>query len=101
MTSEPYRLDDGSSLSRDEPRKVVRWLDGVVFRCPCSQRQCYIAEKNHTISFDQNDVMTLEPSIGSRPGSGGKGTPRNWCHFWLRHGQVELCGDAQCPGSYL
>ena len=81
-------------------RVVVPWSDGVVFRCPCDERQCYLASPPHTITFDAEGVLHVEPSIGykARP---DLGRPQNWCHFYLRNGEAEILEDSQCPGAAL
>lgn len=97
--SEPlYRKseEDGAHLRIGE-RLVNTFGDGVLFRCPCDQRVCYAAE-NHQITFDDDGVLTLDPSCGYAANSEH---PQNWCHFWLRDGKVEMVGDSGCPGRDL
>ena len=74
------------------------WSEGVVFRCPCDHRQMYVASPPHTITFDAEGVLTVNASCGYK---GNSQQPQNWCHFWLRDGDVEMCSDAQCPGANL
>ena len=72
------------------------WAEGVAFQCPCGERQCYVAAPPHTITFDGSNVLTLDPSCGFK----ARGhLPQNWCHFFLKNGQVEMCSDAKCPGG--
>ena len=85
-------------LSRVGERVVVPWADGVMFRCPCDERQLYVASPPHEITFDSEGVLTLDPSCGYRASEHPK-RPQNWCHFWLKNGTPEMCDDAKCPGS--
>ena len=45
--------------------------------------------------------MTLHASCGYREKrkEGEVVRPANWCHFWIKSGEVEMCGDSQCPGG--
>ena len=78
-----------------QPGAVVEWDDGVVFRCPCGERQVYVRSPLHPISFDPDGALTIDGSIGSNA-RGDHGT--NWCHFYVCNGVAEMCGDAMCPG---
>ena len=78
---------------------MVPWNDGVVFRCPCDERQIYVASPPHTITFDDDGRLTLNGSVGSKEIRGPGGRPSNWCHFWVWGGTPEMCSDAQCPGG--
>ena len=91
-----YRRGTAEELKNVGSRAVVPWADGVVFRCPCDERQVYI--QTHTITFDAEGVLTLHPSCGYRE-KDSPPRPQNWCHFWLKDGEVEMCGDAKCPGG--
>lgn len=75
------------------------WHNGVVFLCPCEDRQVYIASPPHTITFDDEGVLTLDPSCGYKARSAGRS--RNWCHFWVQNGQFKMCEDSKCPGVTL
>ena len=74
------------------------WFAGVVFRCPCDERQVYIASPPHTISFDSEDALTVNASCGYKARAG---RPSNWCHFWIKDGKASMCSDAKCPGANL
>lgn len=80
--------------------KVIPWNKGVVFRCPCNERQVYIASPPHDITFDDHGLLTLNPSVGSKEKAGWD-RPKNWCHFWIKSGTPEMCTDAGCPGAKL
>ena len=77
---------------------VIPWQDGVVFRCPCGYRTVYIASPPHTIEFDDDGVLTLDPSCGYKARENLK-RPQNWCHFHIKGGSATMCSDAQCPGG--
>lgn len=81
-------------------REVMEWSDGVVFMCPCGERQAYVASPPHTITFDSDGVLTLDPSCGYRA-KPDLNRPQNWCHFYIKDGHPEMCDDAQCPGAGL
>ena len=78
--------------------EVMDWQNGIVFFCPCDGRRVYITSPPHTVLFDAEGVLTLEPSIGSHE---NESHPQNWCHFWLKDGKVEMCADTKCPGANL
>ena len=80
------------------PGTVVPWQKGVIFKCPCGERQVYIASPPHTIEFDEEGILTVTASIGSKPDPSRDRKP-NWCHFHIKGGVPEMCGDAKCPGS--
>ena len=75
---------------------VVPWDEGVVFRCPCDERQVYVASPPHTISFGADGALTLDGSVGMRAHGDHE---RNWCHFWIKGGVAEMCADAGCLGK--
>ena len=91
---------------------VLAWENrAVVFLCPCGGREVYVTSPPHTISFPDNQLH-LDGSVGSRPIAGEKdfrlvhgealhNLPANWCHFFVKDGVYEMCGDAQCPGRNL
>ena len=81
-------------------RTVVSWNEGVVFRCPCDERQVYISSKIHSISFDEEGLLTLNGSCGYNEKKSLK-RKQNWCHFFIKNGEIEMCGDSECPGSKL
>ena len=72
----------------------------IVFSCPCGEREVYVIDPPHGISFDADERLTIEGSCGlrARPSIG---RPANWCHFFIRGGEYEMCGDSQCPGKEL
>ena len=73
---------------------VVPWNEGVVFKCPCNERQCYVSSPPHkSIKFDSEGILTIKPSLGYRA-KGDK--PENWCHFYITQGRFEMCNDAKC-----
>ena len=81
-------------------RAVVPWNDGVVFRCPCDDRQVYIATPPHEIAFDAEGVLTVNQSMGYRAKPNmDPPRPQNWCHFHIKQGNPTMCDDAQCPGA--
>ena len=85
-----------SSVLKSGTHDVIKWQNGVAFKCPCeSERTVVISEKVHRISFDPDGVLTLNPSVAYHA---SETRPQNWCHFWLKEGDVKMCGDAQCPG---
>ena len=77
---------------------VVPWNNGVVFRCPCGERQVYIASPPHTITFDEEGLLHVDPSLGykARP---DLDRPTNWCHFNINNGIPSMHSDSKCPGS--
>ena len=74
------------------------WASAVEFRCPCGERVVYVTEPPHKIEFDDDERLTLDGSCGSRE-QPHLGQPANWCHFFIKGGEVEMCGDAKCPGG--
>ena len=78
----------------------MTWSDGVVFKCPCGERDVYVSQPPHTIDFDDDELMTLDGSVGSRVDD-SRDRAANWCHFWIRGGEHEMASDAQCPGGSL
>ena len=79
-------------------REVMDWHNGIVFMCPCDNEQRYITSPPHTISFNDDGVLTLDPSIGYRARQ-NLNRKENWCHFYIKEGHPTMCGDAQCPGA--
>lgn len=82
----------------------------LVFCCPCGGREVYVTSPPHEIEFDQDEKLTLNGSVGSRAVEGPHDfrlvhgevlhdLPASWCHFFVKNGEVEMCGDAQCPGG--
>ena len=92
-----YRKGTENELGKGSAA-VVPWDNGVVFRCPCDERQVFISQSIHKITFDEDGRLTLNGSCGykARPGIG---RPANWCHFWIKGGTPEMCEGAQCPGG--
>ena len=92
-----YVLAEEKDLGKVEGA-VVPWSKGVIFECPCRERHTYIGSPPHTIEFDAEGILTIGPSIGSKPDPSRDRKP-NWCHFHIKGGVPEMCGDAECPGS--
>ena len=90
-----YVRERGNDLGKGS-RAVVTWNEGVVFRCPCDERQVYVSSPPHTITFDAAGRLTLDGSVGSRA-RGGR--PANWCHFHIKAGVPTMCGGVKCPGA--
>ena len=90
-------------------RAVVPWNEGIVFRCPCDERQIYVASPPHKIEFDDEGLLTLDGSVGSRKqlrlpsedmdSEDWKHRAKNWCHFWIKGGVLEMCSGTKCPGG--
>ncbi len=85
---------------------VLCWEnDAVIFACPCGGREVYVTSPPHTITFSEDGKLTLDGSVGSKEGwkmvrgVGIDDLPKNWCHFWLKDGEPEMCDDAKCPGG--
>ena len=113
-----YSKADNVDMKRPltEPGPVLaygREPSEIVFACPCGGREVYITSPPHTIEFDDAGILvSLGGSVGSRPLNGPHefrmvhGTtlhdlPKNWCHFWIKNGGIEMCSDSKCPGSRL
>lgn len=109
-----YRRSDSAMLEVGS-RKAFFWrnegagVDEVHFRCPCGHRTVSVHSPPHElIAFDADGKLTIKPSIGSREGWYWKSLdpecrerehwPGNACHFYIRGGVPEMCGDATCPG---
>ena len=90
--------DPDEQLRRAGARVVVPWGDGIMFRCPCDERQVYVTSPPHKITFDSEGVLTLDGSCGYRAREDLK-RPQNWCHFFIKDGTPEMCSDAQCTGD--
>jgi len=92
------------SISDPKSGAVLFWNQAerraILFRCPCGDRAVYVVEPPHGIQFDDQGRLTIEGSCGykARP---SKGRPANWCHFFIRGGEYEMCSDTQCPGKDL
>ena len=93
-----HRSEDPESLWGVGGRTVVPWEDGVMFRCPCDERQVYVASPPHRIKFDADGVCDIKSSCGYRK-IDNPPRPANWCHFFINDGIPEMCGDAKCPGG--
>ena len=104
MPEKYHKSDDLEAFRVFGGRTVVTWDDdhaghvGVVFRCPCDERQVYVASPPHTIKFDAEGVVDIKASCGYRKRDNPP-RPANWCHFWINDGVPEMCGDAKCPGG--
>ena len=97
-----YRQGPGSVFEKGS-RKVLIWEnDGVGteahFRCPCGQRSVYVTSPPHTVTVDDDGLVTLDGSVGMRRDDARGDGVANWCHFWLKSGIPEMCGDSRCPG---
>ena len=90
-----YRRVPGKVI-RKGSRDVVEIDQGVEFMCPCGDRSVYAASPPHSIAFDKDDVLTLDPSCGYGENSEH---PANWCHFHIHDGVPKMVDDAQCPGN--
>ena len=79
---------------------VLHWTEkngeAVIFVCPCGEREVYCTSPPHGIQFDEQGILTLNGSCGYRA---REERPANWCHFFVKNGQYEMCGDARCPGG--
>ena len=93
--TEKYRRTPGTVLHAGT-RDVIVAGTGVHFHCPCGERRIFAASPPHTISFDADGVLTLDPSCSTAESSK---YPEGWCHFWLRDGEVKMVASAQCPGN--
>ena len=100
--SEKYHKVDEVEVSYAGPAgsEVMPWSDGVVFLCPCGERQCYVSSPPHTITFDAEGVLTLDGSVGSRADE-SRDRAENWCHFHIKQGVPTMCSVVQCPGANL
>ena len=78
--------------------QVIPWANGVVFKCPCVERDVYVASPPHEISFDNEGRLTLDGSVGSREDK-SRNRATNWCHFWIKNGIAKIAEDSQCPGK--
>ena len=83
-------------LSRMGMTTLGAWV--CMFRCPCDERQVYVASPPHTIKFDADGVVDIKASCGYRK-KDNPPRPANWCHFFINDGVPEMCGDAKCPGG--
>ena len=77
---------------------AVPWQGGIVFKCPCGERDVYVASPPHEITWDDDGALTLNGSVGSHEDK-ARGRDANWCHFFIKGGAVDMCSDAQCPGG--
>ena len=101
-----YRRHPSPDMSRPlrTPGPVLSWDGGdygqsVIFSCPCGEREVYVTErKGHEILFDDDDRLTINGSCGYAP-KPDLGRPANWCHFFMRAGEIEMCSDSKCPGA--
>ena len=99
MDGRKYRSGTRKEFDKPGTHIVLEWGDGVVFQCPCKgRRHIYISKNIHTITFDADGILTLDPSCGYRENK-DLGREKNWCHFYLKDGVIEMCDDAECPGS--
>ena len=63
--TEKYRRTPGTVLHAGT-REVLVDGDGVHFYCPCGERMVYAASPPHTITFDADGLLTLDPSCSYR-----------------------------------
>ena len=96
-TDEKYHRIPGTLLRKDS-REVLTAPSSVHFRCPCGERRVAVHTPPHTAEFDDAGLLTIEQSCGSKADA-ERGRPANWCHFWIKSGVPEMCGDAKCPGG--
>ena len=87
-------------FDKGERGAVVLWQDGIVFRCPCNERQVYVSSSIHGINYDINGLLTLNGSCGYHEAK-NLGRKQNWCHFFIKAGRYEMCSDSECPGANL
>ena len=76
-------------------REVMEWSDGVVFMCPCGERQAYVATSPRAFTRSRSTLtayLTLDPSCGYRA-KPDLNRPQNWCHFYIKDGHPEMCDD--------
>ena len=102
--SDRYLENGGSSLKRGSRSVLIAKMVtdfGVVFRCPCDEREVYVASPPHEISFDEDGALTLDGSVGSRADPSRDRPAKNWCHFHIKAGDPTMCDDSQCPGAGL
>ena len=92
-----YRRGTEEELDRGE-RVAVPWGNGIVFPCLCGERTVHVASPPHKITFDDDEVLTLDGSCGYKERK-NLGREKNWCHFFLKNGEIEMCSDSKCPGS--
>ena len=94
-----YRRNPDPNILFERPLKpgqVLDWVDSideraVVFGCPCGEREVYVTKPPHTaIEFDSEGLLTIHASLLS---------PKHGCHFWVRKGKIQMCGDSTCPGA--
>lgn len=102
MTDIVYRVVEGTERPLRTPGIVVHWRDGeaqaVAFSCPCGEREVYVTEQaGHKITVTDG-ILDIRGSCGYREDR-NLGRPANWCHFFIKGGRVEMCGDSQCPGA--
>ncbi|MCY3878615.1 MAG: DUF6527 family protein [Rhodobacteraceae bacterium] len=106
MTDQKYRITKYPHLQvrpLREPGIFQYWeRDGEtagIMSCKCGRRELYL--RSHEISYDDDGIVTVHPSIIDREwwdNQDGK-TVRGICHFWLKNGEIEMCGDSTCPGA--
>ena len=93
-----YRKGEGFTLPKGQ-RNVLSWEDAAHFRCPCDERTVNVQSPPHSISFDDEGLLTLDGSCGSKVNEALGRPTKNWCHFWIKAGVPEMCEDAKCPGN--
>ena len=96
MNDEKYHRIEGTVLTREQRRGVVDVSDHVYFACPCGERMVRINKNIHDVSFEDS-FLHIDPSIASSQSN----EPKNYCHFWVEHGQYRMEADSKCPGVNL
>ncbi len=68
----------------------------AVFKCPCGKREICLTD--HTISFDADGLLTVEPSIGSSDWA-----TKNFgkCHLQITAGKARKYADTECPAKTM
>lgn len=99
-----YRRAPSTAMERplSEIGPVLAWDEkhgaAVIFRCPCGEREVYVKSPPHTITFDEDGRLTLDGSVAST-GHSERSRDIGRCHFHMKSGEAEMCGDASCPGG--
>ena len=99
-----------------ELRSLIDGSDvGAIFAATLEHRQTdgHTAELQQHYGLGANQVplvlietraVTPAPGLDGSSGYNEKkslGRRQNWCHFWIKGGKYEMCGDTECPGAKL